>query len=320
MPKISVIIPTHNRPQFLKRALESVCCQTLMPTEILVVQNGPDNGAQEVCESFANNGFPVRYFSESHAGAARARNRGIREAQGDTIAFLDDDDEWLPEKLSKQIHFMEEFPSIGVISCLSYEIDAQGELRRLRPERNRHIELKTLVLEDTVNLISSLSGVVIRRNCFEKAGLFNESYRIGDDADLYIRLAQYFVFYSLPEPLFRYHLHENNASRRLEEGWLEMISILSRMRPNPEYGLTPELLREGIVRLNGYFYRDGVDRMSEGNYGRALKKFSRAVTQDPMIGLKIKWSRYRNPVYRFMKPYMATMYCGMKMIGGGNRG
>lgn len=96
---ISVIIPTYNRSQSLHRALQSVYRQTLMPGEIIVVDDGSNDGTEQMLR----NEFPeVRYIYQQNRGVSAARNRGIAAASGDWLAFLDSDDQWLPEKLQKQ--------------------------------------------------------------------------------------------------------------------------------------------------------------------------------------------------------------------------
>jgi glycosyltransferase involved in cell wall biosynthesis len=316
MSNTSVIIPTYNRPHLLKRALESVANQTLLPLEVFVIQNGPECGAREVVESFSDTAFPIYYVQTPEAGAARARNLGIRESEGDWIAFLDDDDEWFPKKLEKQAEVFENFPMVSVVSCRSWEVNEQGERFRVRPEINRYPTLAPMILEDNVLFISSLSGVMIRKKCLEHVGLFDESYQICNDVDLYLRLARHYLFYSLPEPLFHYCRHDSNASMRLERGWTEMIRILSGLEPDLEAGVTREMIQKARSRYCGYFYRDGVDQMSEGRYQDALKNFKTAIAKDPLIGLKIKWSRFSNPVYRLAKPYAGIFYCRMRALAG----
>ena len=96
---VSVIIPTYNRKNLLKRALHSASSQTLVPQEIIVVDDGSSDGTKDwVLERFPC----VRYISQDNSGVSSARNRGIREAKGSWIAFLDSDDEWMPDKLEKQ--------------------------------------------------------------------------------------------------------------------------------------------------------------------------------------------------------------------------
>ena len=110
---ISVIIPTFNRAELLKRALESVQCQTLLPYEVLVI----DDGSTDHTKELVNSQFPkVRFFHQEQKGVSAARNRGIQLAKGNWIAFLDSDDEWLPNKLRVQVQEITKFKGSLILS------------------------------------------------------------------------------------------------------------------------------------------------------------------------------------------------------------
>ena len=107
-PLVSVIIPTHNRPLQVVQAVQSVFNQSFQNFEVIVVDDG-----STVCKSGFND-LPVRYIKQEHLGAPAARNRGIKESKGKYVAFLDDDDTFLPEKLERQVGFMEANPDVGM--------------------------------------------------------------------------------------------------------------------------------------------------------------------------------------------------------------
>jgi len=118
MMKVSVIIPTYNREQLLKRAIQSVLNQTFRDFEIIVVDDGSTDNTKEIIDSFTSD--KIKYIYESNSGgAARPKNTGIKNAQGKYIAVLDSDDEWLPQKLEKQIELLEIFqdPKLGAVGC-----------------------------------------------------------------------------------------------------------------------------------------------------------------------------------------------------------
>ena len=113
MPKVSVVISTHNRREMLKRAIDSVLKQTFQDFEIIVVDDG-NEPAEEVAKSFSD--ARIRYVRHEipHRGAPAARNTGIRSSQGEFVAFLDDDDEWLPLKLQLQVKALDENQEAGL--------------------------------------------------------------------------------------------------------------------------------------------------------------------------------------------------------------
>ena len=115
MPKVSVVIPTHNRAGFLQAAIQSVLNQTFQDFEIIVVDDASEDQTTEIVRSFSDP--RIRYMRhESNKGQGASRNDGIRQASGEYIALLDDDDEWLPEKLAKQVALLDSSPSqVGMI-------------------------------------------------------------------------------------------------------------------------------------------------------------------------------------------------------------
>ena len=111
-PSISVIIPTYNSAVFLPEALQSVLSQTFLPQDVIVVDDGSTDDTEDVLEPFRRH---IHYIRQENQGPAVARNRGIAEAKGDLIAFLDADDVWVPEKLERQVNVLIENPRIGLV-------------------------------------------------------------------------------------------------------------------------------------------------------------------------------------------------------------
>ncbi|MCM8782638.1 MAG: glycosyltransferase family 2 protein, partial [Candidatus Omnitrophica bacterium] len=101
MSKVNIIIPTYNRSLFLCKAIESILAQTFNDFEIIVVDDGSTDNTRSVLEKY---GYPIRYLYQQKQGRSEARNTGIKIAKGEYIAFLDDDDIWMPDKLEKQIN------------------------------------------------------------------------------------------------------------------------------------------------------------------------------------------------------------------------
>src|SRR5690349_3602213 len=109
MPKVSVIIPTYNRAQFIARAVDSVLEQTYKDFEIIVIDDGSSDNTQEILKAYEGK---IRYVYQQNKGISAARNRGIQEAKGEYIAFLDSDDVWKPEKLSVQVAILDVNPHV----------------------------------------------------------------------------------------------------------------------------------------------------------------------------------------------------------------
>jgi glycosyltransferase involved in cell wall biosynthesis len=125
-PRVSVIIPTWNRAGLVRTAIESALEQNYPHLEVLVVDDGSTDATEDVVKSF---GAPVRYIRQANAGAASARNRGIREATGDLVAFLDSDDLFLPGKLQEQVQYFEQRPATVLVYCWFSILDEAGRTR-----------------------------------------------------------------------------------------------------------------------------------------------------------------------------------------------
>ena len=120
MKKVSAIITTHNRIELLKKAIDSVCKQTYSNIECIVVDDNSNDGTYEWINELIKYNKNIKYIrisSKSKSGGGYARNLGIREATGDYVAFLDDDDEWMQDKIEKQVKIIEKYRDVGIVLC-----------------------------------------------------------------------------------------------------------------------------------------------------------------------------------------------------------
>jgi glycosyltransferase involved in cell wall biosynthesis len=214
MPKVSVIIPTHNRANFLRSAIESVLRQTFQDFEIIVVDDASQDRTPEVIKGFPDQ--RIRYVGhDSHKGQGASRNAGIKNAVAEYVAFLDDDDEWLPEKLEKQVFLLERSPAkTGMVYTGFCKVDASthGVISRVIPRKRGSI-LGDLCLG---NCIGTCSTVLMRRECFAKTGVFDEMLASGADYDMWLRVAKEFDIEFVAEPLVLYTIHSNRISTNYE--------------------------------------------------------------------------------------------------------
>ena len=211
MPKVSVIIPTYNRAHLIGRAIKSVINQTYQDFEIIVVDDGSTDNTEEIVKSF--NDPRIRYIRhEKNKGEAAARNTGIEAAKGKYIAFQDSDDEWFPEKLEKQMKIFEGASSrLGIVYTSMYRIDKEG--------RKHDFKTPTIMPEDGLVyrraldyqvLNIGIGTAVVRRTCFNTAGMFDEQLQYFVDLEFFIRSAKHFYFYHINEPLINYYEAEGS--------------------------------------------------------------------------------------------------------------
>ena len=205
---VSVIIPTYNRKNLLKRALHSAISQTFVPQEIIVVDDGSSDGTKDwVLERFPC----VRYISQDNSGVSSARNRGIREAKGSWIAFLDSDDEWMPDKLEKQEIAINDSKEAWL--CHTNEIWIRNGIRV--NQMKKHQKYGGDVFENCLDICRiSPSSALIKKEVFEMVGLFDESLKVCEDYDLWLRITAVLPVIFLDEQLItKYGGHADQLSR-----------------------------------------------------------------------------------------------------------
>ncbi len=195
-PTVSVIIPTYNLATHLPEAIASVHTQQFPDVEIIVVDDGSTDDTAKVLEALTESG-DLRWFRQNNAGAAAARNRGIQEARGGWIAFLDADDLWLPGKLAAQLQQLREHPE-AVFSYTDVRLRSESNLER---DLACGTDGQPLFLRLLGGNLFATPTVMIRRDCFEEIGLFNTELRTGEDWDMWMRLATHFAHVRVARPL-----------------------------------------------------------------------------------------------------------------------
>ena len=205
---VTAVIPTYNRQHTICRAIESVLKQTRPVDELIVVDDGSTDGTRDLVAGF---GKDVRYFFQENRGVSAARNLGVANAQSEWIAFLDSDDEWLPEKIKRQCEALQSHPDAALCYSSYRVVNIHGTefLLRCTPVES---------LWPAIRLRNPFppSVVMVQKSAFQQAGGFSEHLRGGEDWDLFIRLAAQFKLVSVDEPLMRYYELPTSAS--LNEG------------------------------------------------------------------------------------------------------
>lgn len=214
-PKVSVVIPAYNAMAYLPQAVDSVLAQTFTDYDVVIVDDG---SSDRIISWAATIQDPrVRLVSQANRGLAGARNTGIRESDGDYIAFLDADDLWHPTKLEKQVALMDASPEVGVVYTWMTLVNQQGEPTGRFVKNSAEGDVwDRLILR---NCVGSGSNPMVRRTCFEQVGNFDEnlgSYM--EDRDMWLRIAPYYKFAVVKESLVDYRQHPSSASKN----WVAM--------------------------------------------------------------------------------------------------
>ncbi len=205
MPKISAIITTFNRAEFFRRAIESVLNQTYSDFELLILDNSSIDNTEEVVNGFEDE--RIRYIKHQPINISQARNLGLKESKGDYIAFLDDDDEWLPEKLEKELEiFNQGNEKLGLVYGGFIRIDENGkEFERHAPTLKGNIFEPYLCRQDP--LTGSASNPLIKKLVFKVVGEFDENLFSSEDWEFYIRLFRKFEADFIAEPVVKIRSH-----------------------------------------------------------------------------------------------------------------
>lgn len=207
---VSVIIPTHNRAGVIRRAVDSALAQSVSELEVIVVDDGSDDGTAEALASY---GESVRLLRQENQGVSSARNRGIRAAGGEWVALLDSDDFWLPEKLAAQLAMHEKNPGILLSQTDEHWVrngERVNKAKRFRKKKHGWIFGPSLAMCHV-----SPSSVLIHRSVLDEVGLFDEDLPVCEDYDLWLRIARRYQVGLVDEMLIVKHGgHDDQLSTR----------------------------------------------------------------------------------------------------------
>ena len=233
---ISVVIPAYNAAGFVCQAVDSVLAQTHAPAEVLVINDGSTDDTAQVLEAY---GDRIRVIHQRNGGLSNARNRGIREARGEYVAFLDADDRWLPGKLARQFEILSQQPEIGfcstrtLVETPAHEITGEWSCPKVEGSL-----LATLFLRNGA-IPGSGSSVMVRRHLVDRVGGFDESLRSLEDIDCWMRLAAVCRYACIDEPLTVIVKHPDSMSgnlRRMREAALTVMHKNRHLLPKRERG------------------------------------------------------------------------------------
>lgn len=222
MPKVSVVIPAYNAMTYLPETLNSVLQQTFSDFEVLIIDDGSTDHIQAwVAQNITD--LRVRLITQANQGLSGARNTGIANAQGEYVAFLDADDVWKPTKLEKQVNYLDNNSTVGLVYNWIALIDAEGK----PTGRVMGGDIEGDVLEEILqHNIIDCPCVVVRRKCFETVGMFDITLRSVEDWDMWIRIAAYYPLAVIKEPLAYYRQHSSNMSKNwrvMEQAFHQVI-------------------------------------------------------------------------------------------------
>jgi len=280
MPKVSVVIPTHNRSSRIERAIDSVISQDFEDTEVIVVDDGSTDDTESVVKSIDDP--RIRYLAhDTNRGGSAARNTGIEESSGEYVAFLDDDDEWLPQKLRRQVDCLEDRSEDWVAVYCDYEVvrSEDGPVSRIpdfvldywpgkdsdpQPEGGRELIPKMLATEMSTGGASTL---MVRRDAVNAIGGFDPEFERYQDWEFLIRLVQVGKLAFVDEPLVLRHGTGYPSESAVEQGKRTLFSRFASEIEEAErkgYHITGihQFHMAKLNMMNGHFVK-GVSRLPD---------------------------------------------------------
>ncbi|RKX90197.1 MAG: glycosyltransferase family 2 protein [Spirochaetes bacterium] len=269
MSLVSVIIPTYNREGLILRALDSVLAQSFRDFDVWIIDDGGNDGSGELVRARAaeNPGTAIRYVHTPNNGVAAARNHGIRYSEGDWIALLDSDDEWVPEKLEKQMAYLKRNPESVLI--YSDELWIRSGVRVNPPKSYRKFGGEVFEKCLPVCMIGP-STALFKRNLFEETGGFDEEYPVCEDYDFWLRITSRYTAGLVDEPLtIKYGGHSDQLSTSYVAMDYWRIRSLCRivdtreLSPNRRDAVLREIGRKGRILLQGYSKHDRKEMYEE---------------------------------------------------------
>jgi glycosyltransferase involved in cell wall biosynthesis len=273
-PLISIVIPAYNAEAFIAEAIESVLAQDYQIREIIVVDDGSTDNTPGVLESYQNR---IRFIRQSNAGLGTARNTGIAAANGELIAFLDADDRWLPEKLSKQYKCLIHNPKAGLVHT---------DLLEWRPQESSQTHREIGRGEFQGSCLPSLiqnnrvlpSTVLVKKECLDRVGNFDPQPTGVEDWDLWLRIAREYEFAYVAEPLVLYRMHDANMSAnslRMRSGEFYVLQKTLTNMPELTQHVDRATLRQRLFELA---FDIGYHHFLLGNLSAAREHFKKAIS------------------------------------------
>ena len=293
LPHVSVIVPTHNRAAMLGRAVASVLNQTYSDLELLVVDDASMDETGAVVASFTDP--RVRYHRhDSNRHASAARNTGIAHARGAYIAFLDDDDEWLPAKLAKQVPVLDAIgPNVGLVYCWMDYFEGDNLVIE------RHPTLRGDVFYDVLDeqRLGNSSTLLLRREVVLRVGGFDESLPRGNDGDYIRRVCRDYQVEVVTEVLVKVHAgHADRITNESEQGLRNAIIAeqAKLVKFAPELVARPAVHAAILRKIAGLYRRLGDQEQAE-----AAQQQANRIYKPPSLTLQRLYLRLPRPVQQF---------------------
>ncbi|MGL5084036.1 MAG: glycosyltransferase [Microcoleaceae cyanobacterium] len=275
MPLVSVVIPVYNGEKTIAETIDSVLSQSFKDFELIVINDGSTDKTLEIISQFQDPRLQV--FSYSNAGLATSRNRGIQQAKGEYISFLDADDLWTFDKLEAQVQALNSDPEAAVVYSWTDLIDESSQFLSSDSRASFTGDVYPNIL--LASFPSNGSNVMVRRQAFAESGRFDESLKAAEDWEMWIQLGAKYPFAVVPKPQVLYRISQSSMSTKLEQHETESLKVIERAFAQAPNHLQP-LKPQSLANLYKYLTFKALD----GQQGvKAAQFFWKAANYDPAL-------------------------------------
>ncbi len=272
---VSAIITTKNRKELLVRAINSVLHQTYKEIECVVVDDGSTDGTEKFLEELIKNNS-IRYIhipSNESKGGNHARNVGAKKANGNILAFLDDDDEWMPEKIELQMNKMQRDDKVGFVYCgMVREKNFDKRTRKEDNFESERFDVKNISDIVLRKIVTNTSTIMIKKDLFEIIGGFDEQLTCLQEYDLCVRAFQKTKVDCVKKALVLYRILDGDCKRisNMISGWEKSLKIISEKNKDLFMRLSKQEMSERMICI----YLDGIERARRAKSMKFLVKYT----------------------------------------------
>ncbi|HBQ97955.1 MULTISPECIES: glycosyltransferase family 2 protein [unclassified Roseofilum] len=279
-PKISVVIPVYNGEETIKETIQSILNQTFEDFEIVVINDGSNDSTLEIISTFKDRRLNV--FSSENSGLSAARNRGITNAKGEYISFIDADDMWTEHKLEEQLKALQSNSWASVAYSWTNFVNENGKFLRsgCRINANGDVFLQLL----RINFIQSGSNLLVKTKALARVGNFDESLDAVEDWDMWLRLAESYQFVCVPLPQILYRVSSSSTSMSSQVLKMEqcILQVIEKTCNNTSRHLSKDLKSQVFAEQYRYLTTKALDGYPEPRKGQAaVTFFIQAIRYDP---------------------------------------
>jgi glycosyltransferase involved in cell wall biosynthesis len=290
-PVVSVVIPTYNRAHLIGESIHSVLDQTYGDFELVVVDDGSSDDTEAVVRRFHDP--RIRYIYQENQGISGARNTGIRNARGKYIGFLDSDDLWLPQLLEVQVAALDADPEVGLVYAKAQAMNERGHPKtQLRGAREKYPgeTLKSLLCGD----FGCIQTTVVRRECFDLAGVFDETLTTSVDWDMSLRQSRVCRFHYVDRVLARFRMHPGQTTGDRSVGLAQWARDRTRVLDKAYSGqdVSPEARAVRALAYRNVYVDVGLHWLSARAWRRSAGCFWKAIQASPnpwAASVRIVW-------------------------------